>query len=124
MADEVNQLPSSPRENPPSPEASHVATPVPIERETNIMTQDGLDLLRESYSFPLSVQIRLPEEDKFIASTRLSEVGKKPSRGISQQHQGMEEENSFSSREITGVSLGNVQGCHSSKGSEVMGHPR
>ncbi|GFS44210.1 hypothetical protein Acr_00g0089120 [Actinidia rufa] len=39
------------------------------------MTQDELDLLRESHSFPPSVQIRLPKEDKTIASTHSGEVG-------------------------------------------------
>ena len=38
------------------------------------MTQDELDRLRESHSFPPSVQIRLPEEDETIVSTRLGEV--------------------------------------------------
>ena len=75
MADEVNQLPSSPQENPPSPEASpSVTTPPPTERETNIMTQDELDFLRGSHSFPSSIQIRLPKEDKTIASIHPGEV--------------------------------------------------
>ncbi|GFY86457.1 hypothetical protein Acr_05g0000960 [Actinidia rufa] len=75
MANEVSQLPASPLENPPSTEASpSVATPSLIERETNIMTQEELDRFRESYSLPPSVQIRLPEDDKTIASTRPSKV--------------------------------------------------
>ena len=75
MNDEVNQLPSSPPKNSPSPKASPtVATPPSIERGTNIMTQDVLDFFRESYSFPSSVQIRLLEEDETIASARPSEV--------------------------------------------------
>ncbi|GFZ14704.1 hypothetical protein Acr_24g0008940 [Actinidia rufa] len=75
MANEVTQLPSSLGEDPSSPEGSpSIATPALVERETNIMTQDELDHLRESHSFPLSVQIRLPEDDETIASTRPSEV--------------------------------------------------
>ena len=75
MADKVTQLPSLPKENPPSPKGSPlVATPPPVERETNIMTQDELDLFRESHSFSPSVQIRLPKEDETIASTRQGEV--------------------------------------------------
>ncbi|GFZ04977.1 hypothetical protein Acr_17g0005490 [Actinidia rufa] len=75
MADEVAQLPSSPREDPPSLEASlSVTTPPSIERETNIMTKDELDSLIESFSFHSSVQIRLPEEDETIASTHSGEV--------------------------------------------------
>ena len=38
------------------------------------MTQDELDRLKESHSFPPKVQIRLPEEDETIASTRPGEV--------------------------------------------------
>ncbi|GFY81052.1 hypothetical protein Acr_01g0008610 [Actinidia rufa] len=76
MDDVITQLPSSPREDPLSPECSpSVATPPPIEREINIMTQGELDCLRESYSFPpLSIQIRLPEVNENIASTCLGEV--------------------------------------------------
>ncbi|GFS38320.1 hypothetical protein Acr_00g0056790 [Actinidia rufa] len=82
MADEV-QLPYSPRENPPSPEASPSGTTPPtIEREINIMTKNELDFLIESHSFPPSIQVRLPEE---------GEVGEKPARRISQQRQRMEE---------------------------------
>ena len=38
------------------------------------MTQGELDHLRESCSFPSEIQIRLPEADETIASTRLGEV--------------------------------------------------
>ncbi|GFS41560.1 hypothetical protein Acr_00g0075100 [Actinidia rufa] len=63
------------RKDPPSPESSTlVATPPPVDRETNIMTQDELDRLRESHSSPPNVQIRLPEEDETIAFTRPGEV--------------------------------------------------
>ena len=64
MADEVTRLPFSPKEDP---------TP-PIERETNTMTQDELDHLRESCSFPSSFQIRLSEADETIVSTCPGEV--------------------------------------------------
>ena len=56
MADKVTQLPSSPREDPPSPEVrpSVDAFP-PTERKTNIMTRGELGRLRESFSFPPSI---------------------------------------------------------------------
>ncbi|GFY84531.1 hypothetical protein Acr_03g0013050 [Actinidia rufa] len=107
MADEVTQLPSLPQENPPSPEASpSIATPSPIERETNIMTKNELDLLKESHSFPSSIQIKLPEEDEIIASTHSGEVGKEPAWRISQQCQGMEEEILFHHERRREFSLG------------------
>ncbi|GFS32018.1 hypothetical protein Acr_00g0020440 [Actinidia rufa] len=70
MADKVTRLPSSPREDLPSPEGSpSIDAPPPLERETNTMTHGELDHLRESCSFPSSIQIRLPEVDKTIMST-------------------------------------------------------
>ncbi|GFY87602.1 hypothetical protein Acr_05g0012410 [Actinidia rufa] len=64
MADKVAQLLSLPQKDTPNPEASpSIAAPPLIERETNIMTKDKLDFLRESFSFPFSVQIRLPKPD-------------------------------------------------------------
>ncbi|GFZ21900.1 hypothetical protein Acr_29g0010620 [Actinidia rufa] len=61
--------------DPPIPEGNpSVATCPPVERETNIMTQDELDRLRESYSFPPSIQIKLPEEDETTTSIHLGEV--------------------------------------------------
>ena len=45
-----------------------------MEKEHNIMTFKELDLLRETYSFPQDVQIRLPEENEIILSTRPGEV--------------------------------------------------
>ncbi|GFZ02251.1 hypothetical protein Acr_15g0008590 [Actinidia rufa] len=42
--------------------------------ETNIMTQGELDRLKKSCSFPSGIQIRLPEADETIASTRPGEV--------------------------------------------------
>ncbi|GFZ03502.1 hypothetical protein Acr_16g0001260 [Actinidia rufa] len=70
----VTQLPFSPREDPPSPEGSpSVDTRPPLERETNTLTQGELDHLRESCSFPAGIQIRLPELDKTVMSTRPGE---------------------------------------------------
>ncbi|GFS34998.1 hypothetical protein Acr_00g0037230 [Actinidia rufa] len=43
-------------------------------RETNTMTQGELDCLRESCSFPSSVQIRFPKANETIASTRPGNV--------------------------------------------------
>ena len=56
MASEVTRLPSSPREDTPSPEVRPSADVLPsIEKKTNSMTQGDLDCLRESYSFPPSL---------------------------------------------------------------------
>ena len=75
MADEVTQLPSSPRENPSNPEGSpSVVLAFQIEKETKIRTQGDLDCLKESFSFPLNIQIRLPEADDTIVSAYPSEV--------------------------------------------------
>ncbi|GFZ03443.1 hypothetical protein Acr_16g0000670 [Actinidia rufa] len=58
MTGEVNQSPDSPREDLPTPEdVPMVTVPPSIEKETNIMTLDELDLLRETYSFPPYVLI-------------------------------------------------------------------
>ncbi|GFZ01596.1 hypothetical protein Acr_15g0002050 [Actinidia rufa] len=62
MSDVVNNLPSSPREDPPEesppPDKSsdHMEDPEmdtcsPLEKEINVMTQGDLDRLREEYSF-------------------------------------------------------------------------
>ncbi|GFY96660.1 hypothetical protein Acr_11g0009660 [Actinidia rufa] len=42
--------------------------------EINSMTQDDLDHLRESYSFPTGIQTRIPKEGETILSSRLGEV--------------------------------------------------
>ena len=61
---EITQYPSSPRENSFDSEGSPlIDTRPPLGRETNIMTQGKLDFLRESCSFPIGIQIRLPEVD-------------------------------------------------------------
>ena len=46
----------------------------PLEKEINVMTQDNLDHLRETYSFLAGIQTRIPEEGKTILFTRPSEV--------------------------------------------------
>ncbi|GFS40836.1 hypothetical protein Acr_00g0070790 [Actinidia rufa] len=51
-----------------------VAIAPSIEQVINIMTLDELDLLRESYSFPHHVQLRIPKEGETITSTRSSEM--------------------------------------------------
>ncbi|GFY85493.1 hypothetical protein Acr_04g0002310 [Actinidia rufa] len=45
-----------------------------VEEKTNIMTLEELDALRDTYSFPSGVQIRLPDEGETITSTRPGEV--------------------------------------------------
>ncbi|PSS08079.1 Arresten like [Actinidia chinensis var. chinensis] len=74
MTGEVNQSTDSPREDLPTPEDVHMVTvPPSVEKETNIMTLGELDLLRESYSFPPYVQLRIPEGET-ITSTHPGEV--------------------------------------------------
>ena len=46
----------------------------PLEKETNIMTQQELNDLAESCLFPAGVQMRLLEAGKTIMSTRPGEV--------------------------------------------------
>ncbi|GFZ18270.1 hypothetical protein Acr_27g0000090 [Actinidia rufa] len=75
MTDEVNQSPESPMEGSPKPEVDPLVAIHPsVEEKNNIMTVEKLDLLRESYSIPLNVQIRLPEEGATIVSARLGEA--------------------------------------------------
>ncbi|GFY98626.1 hypothetical protein Acr_13g0000270 [Actinidia rufa] len=73
MTDEVNQSPSSPMEG-SHEESSLVAIHPSVEEKTNIMTLEELNALRDIYSFPSGVQIRLPEEGETITSTRPGEV--------------------------------------------------
>ncbi|GFY88794.1 hypothetical protein Acr_06g0007340 [Actinidia rufa] len=73
MTDEVNQSPSSPMEGSPE-ESPLVAIHPSVEEKTNIMTLEELDALRDTYSFPSGVQIRLPDEGETITSTRPGEV--------------------------------------------------
>ena len=75
MPTEVTLLPFSLREDPPSPEGSPlIELRSPLEREVNIMTQGEIDCLKKSCYFPARLQIRLPEADKIITFTCLSEV--------------------------------------------------
>ncbi|GFS45362.1 hypothetical protein Acr_00g0095770 [Actinidia rufa] len=73
MTDEISQWPSSPMEG--SPEESPLITIHPsVEKKTNIMTLEELNALRDTYSFPSGVKIRLPDEGETITSTRPGEV--------------------------------------------------
>ncbi|GFS31428.1 hypothetical protein Acr_00g0017220 [Actinidia rufa] len=75
MTDEVNQSPASPMEGSPPLEMNPLAAIHPsVEEKTNIMTLEKLDALREAYSFPSTVRVRLPEEGETIISARPSEV--------------------------------------------------
>ncbi|GFZ14653.1 hypothetical protein Acr_24g0008430 [Actinidia rufa] len=73
MTDEINQSPSSPMEG--SPEESPLIVVHPsVEEKTNIMTLEELNALRDTYSFPSGVQVRLPDEGEIITSTRPGEL--------------------------------------------------
>ncbi|GFY92643.1 hypothetical protein Acr_08g0010390 [Actinidia rufa] len=75
MTAEVNQSPASPIEGSPPPETNPLAAIHPsVEEKTNIMTLEELDALREAYSFPPRVRVRLPEEGETITSTRPGKV--------------------------------------------------
>ncbi|GFZ05309.1 hypothetical protein Acr_17g0008810 [Actinidia rufa] len=75
MTDEVNQSPTSPMEGSPIPEVDPLVTIHPsVEEKNNIMTLEELGSLRESYSFPPGVQIRLPKEGETIVSACPGEV--------------------------------------------------
>ncbi|GFS32437.1 hypothetical protein Acr_00g0022790 [Actinidia rufa] len=72
MTTKVTQYPSSLRVDSSDNEGSpSVDTRPPPEKETNIMTQGELDRFRESCSFPVGIQIRLPEADETIGSLEL-----------------------------------------------------
>ena len=85
MTDEVHKLPSSLREDPPEVSPARNGSPnhmedlrtdanYTLEKEVSVMTQDALDRLRENYSFPAGVQIRIPEEGETILSISPGEV--------------------------------------------------
>ncbi|GFS40779.1 hypothetical protein Acr_00g0070500 [Actinidia rufa] len=77
MTDEVNQSPASPMEGSLPLETNPLAAIHPsVEEKTNIMTLEELDALREAYSFPSRVQVRLPEEGETITSACPGEVFK------------------------------------------------
>ena len=70
LTGEANQ-PTIPEEDIHSPRGNPlVATPLPVDLGTNIMTTNELDSLKESCSFPSNVQIRMPKEGETIVSTR------------------------------------------------------
>ncbi|GFZ13608.1 hypothetical protein Acr_23g0019930 [Actinidia rufa] len=73
MTDEINQSPSSPMEGSPE-ESPLIAVHPSVEEKTNIMTLEELNALRDTYSFPSGVQVRLPDEGEIITSTRPGEV--------------------------------------------------
>ncbi|GFZ21567.1 hypothetical protein Acr_29g0007290 [Actinidia rufa] len=77
MTTKVIQLSSSPGKDFSNNEGSpynNGGNPSMDTRPPNTMTQDELDRLRESCSFPFGIQIRLLEVDETIAATRLGEV--------------------------------------------------
>ncbi|PSS11641.1 DNA polymerase [Actinidia chinensis var. chinensis] len=74
MADEVNMSSSSPQRHFSSSKGGPLEVYLPSFKKENIMTLEDVNRLTESYSFPLCVQIRLPEAGKKINSARLSEV--------------------------------------------------
>ncbi|PSR92996.1 hypothetical protein CEY00_Acc27605 [Actinidia chinensis var. chinensis] len=75
MTDEVNQSPASPMEGSPVLDTNPLAAIHPsVEEKTNIMTLEELNALRETYSFPSRVWVRLPEEGETIISIRPGEV--------------------------------------------------
>ncbi|GFZ07005.1 hypothetical protein Acr_18g0011750 [Actinidia rufa] len=75
MTDEVNQSPTLPMEGSSPLETNPLAAIHPsVEEKTNIMTLEELDALREAYSFPPRVRVRLPEEGETITSARPGEV--------------------------------------------------
>ncbi|GFZ14318.1 hypothetical protein Acr_24g0005080 [Actinidia rufa] len=80
MTDEINQSPSSPMEGSPE-ESPLIAIHPSVEEKTNIMTLEELNALRDTYSFPSGVQIRLPDEGETITSTRPGEPNSFPTLG-------------------------------------------
>ncbi|GFS34733.1 hypothetical protein Acr_00g0035630 [Actinidia rufa] len=85
MIDKVNQLPSSPREDPhevspPWDDSSDhgedpgMVTHSPLETLVNDMTQGILDHLTKTYTFPAKVQARIPAKGETILSSRPSKV--------------------------------------------------
>ncbi|GFY91216.1 hypothetical protein Acr_07g0014120 [Actinidia rufa] len=77
MTDEVNQSPSSPMEGSPK-ENPMISIHPSVEEKTNIMTLEELNALRDTYSFPSGVQVRLPDEGEIIiTSTHPSEARNK-----------------------------------------------
>ncbi|GFY90905.1 hypothetical protein Acr_07g0011010 [Actinidia rufa] len=81
LSPSVNQLPlAPPKESFPRDELLDQGKNLEVDTYSspatiiNTMTQDDLDHLRESYSFPIRVQTRIPEEGETILSTCTGEV--------------------------------------------------
>ena len=84
MTDEVNQLSSSAKEDLLEesplrddffvPKGDFEDTISPLEREFSTMTQEDLNLLRETYSFPAGIQVRIPDESETVLFTRPREI--------------------------------------------------
>ena len=72
---EVTEYPSYPKEDSPGNEGDFlVDTKPPPQRETNIMTQDKLERLCDSCSFPVGIQMRLSKANETVMFTRPGEV--------------------------------------------------
>lgn len=69
ITDEVNQSSPSMTKPTSSPEDNSSLT-----KEFNVMSQGDLDKLRERYSFPPAVQLRVPGDGETILSVRQGEV--------------------------------------------------
>ena len=75
VTDEVRQSPRSPMEDQSVAEVIPVDNVHPsVTKEHNTMTLEELGFLRETYSIPQGVQLRLPEEGETILSARPGEV--------------------------------------------------
>ncbi|GFS38400.1 hypothetical protein Acr_00g0057300 [Actinidia rufa] len=141
MANEVTQLPSSPREDPSSFEGSlSNVLPSPIDKD-NIMTQGELDYLRESCSFPSRIQARILEDGETVLSTHLGELVQKSKvrligalfqgeaeqyseYGVPQQRQGVNKKVLLHLGGGLGVFPGYISRRKSSAGPKIIGHPR
>ncbi|GFZ03491.1 hypothetical protein Acr_16g0001150 [Actinidia rufa] len=79
ITDEVNQSPSLPFKGSPTDNSS-IYTEYPkmdtsnLTKETSVMTQGDIDKLREKYSFPPGIQLRIPGEGETILPTRPGEA--------------------------------------------------
>ena len=81
MTNEVNQLTFFPFEESPlrgdstdHGEDLEMAICTPLEKKLNVMTQDDLDRLRETYSFSIGIQARISKEGGTILSTHLGKI--------------------------------------------------
>ncbi|GFZ15876.1 hypothetical protein Acr_25g0002850 [Actinidia rufa] len=76
ITDDVNQSPSSPLKGSPMDNSSDYSEmdTSNLTKETSVMSQGDLDKLREKYSLPFGIQLRILEEGKTILSTRPGKV--------------------------------------------------